>query len=39
MKNALKTAAGMAALSFVLAGCMSAPAPSPRLLAVESQSK
>lgn len=36
MKNALKTAAGMAALSFVLAGCMSAPAPSPRLLAAES---
>jgi outer membrane protein OmpA-like peptidoglycan-associated protein len=36
MKNALKSAAGMAALSFVLAGCASAPAPSPRLLAAES---
>ncbi len=36
MKFALKAAAGMAALSFVLAGCASAPAPSPRLLAAES---
>ena len=36
MKNALKSAAGMAALSFVLVGCASAPDPSPRLLAAES---
>ncbi len=36
MKNLLKTAAGMAALSFALVGCASAPEPSPRLLAAES---
>lgn len=36
MTFALKTAAGMAALSFALAGCASAPDPSPRLLAAES---
>jgi outer membrane protein OmpA-like peptidoglycan-associated protein len=36
MKNALKTAAGIAALTLALAGCMSAPEPSPRLLAAES---
>lgn len=34
-RHALKGAAGLAALSFVLAGCASAPAPSPRLLAAE----
>lgn len=34
-RRALKGAAGLAALSFVLAGCASAPAPSPRLLAAE----
>ncbi len=40
MKNALKAAAGMAAISLTLAatlgGCASAPNPSPRLLAAES---
>lgn len=36
MKNALKTAAGVAALALALSGCMSAPDPSPRLLAAES---
>jgi outer membrane protein OmpA-like peptidoglycan-associated protein len=36
MKNALKTAAGIAALTLALGGCMSAPDPSPRLLAAES---
>jgi len=36
MKNALKTAAGIAALALALGGCMSAPDPSPRLLAAES---
>ncbi len=35
MKHALKSAAAMAALSFALAGCASAPEPSPRLLAAE----
>lgn len=35
MTYALKTAAAMAALSFALAGCASAPDPSPRLLAAE----
>lgn len=35
MTFALKTAAGMAALSLALAGCMSTPEPSPRLLAAE----
>lgn len=35
MKSALKSAAAMAALSFILAGCASAPDPSPRLLAAE----
>ena len=36
MTFALKTAVGMAALSFALVGCASAPEPSPRLLAAES---
>jgi outer membrane protein OmpA-like peptidoglycan-associated protein len=36
MKNALKTAAGLAALSLALGGCMSTPTPSPRLIAAES---
>ena len=36
MKNALKTVAGIAALTLALGGCMSAPDPSPRLLAAES---
>jgi len=36
MTFALKTAVGMAALSFALVGCASAPDPSPRLLAAES---
>jgi outer membrane protein OmpA-like peptidoglycan-associated protein len=36
MKNALKTAAGIAALALALGGCASAPDPSPRLLAAES---
>lgn len=35
MTFALKTAAGMAAFSLALAGCMSTPEPSPRLLAAE----
>lgn len=35
MKYALKSAAAMAAFSFILAGCASAPEPSPRLLAAE----
>ena len=35
MKHLLKSAAAMAALSFALAGCASAPDPSPRLLAAE----
>jgi len=35
MKNALKAAAGIAALSFALGACASAPTPSPRLLAAE----
>jgi outer membrane protein OmpA-like peptidoglycan-associated protein len=35
MKHALKSAAAMAALSIALAGCASAPEPSPRLLAAE----
>jgi outer membrane protein OmpA-like peptidoglycan-associated protein len=35
MKYALKSAAAMAAFSFTLAGCASAPEPSPRLLAAE----
>jgi outer membrane protein OmpA-like peptidoglycan-associated protein len=35
MKNALKAAAGMAALSLALGGCMSTPDASPRLLAAE----
>jgi outer membrane protein OmpA-like peptidoglycan-associated protein len=35
MKRSLKTAAGLAALSFALGGCMSTPAASPRLLAAE----
>ncbi len=35
MTFSLKTAAGMAALSFTLAACASAPDPSPRLLAAE----
>lgn len=39
MKNALKTAAGIAALTLALGGCMSTPDPSPRLLAAESSLK
>jgi outer membrane protein OmpA-like peptidoglycan-associated protein len=35
MKNTLKLTAAVAALSLVLGGCMSAPAPSPRLLTAE----
>jgi outer membrane protein OmpA-like peptidoglycan-associated protein len=35
MKNALKTTAAIAALTFALAGCMSTPAPDPRLAAAE----
>ncbi|HEV7694077.1 MAG TPA: OmpA family protein [Hyphomonadaceae bacterium] len=35
MKNALKTTAAIAALTFTLAGCMSTPAPDPRLAAAE----
>ena len=35
MKNTLQAAAGLAAISFALAGCMSTPVPSPRLLAAE----
>ncbi len=35
MKNALKTTAAMAVLSFALAACMSTPDASPRLLAAE----
>lgn len=35
MKNALKAAAGLIAISFALAGCVSTPNPSPRLLAAE----
>lgn len=35
MKNLLKSAAATAALSLALGGCMSAPDPSPRLLAAE----
>ena len=35
MKYALKTAAGMVALSLALAGCASAPDPSPRLVTAE----
>jgi outer membrane protein OmpA-like peptidoglycan-associated protein len=37
MKNALKAAAGMAAISLALGGCMSTPDASPRLLAAEAQ--
>jgi outer membrane protein OmpA-like peptidoglycan-associated protein len=36
MKFALKSAAGLAAISLVLGACASAPDPSPRLLAAES---
>lgn len=36
MKNTLKSAAGVAAIALALSGCMSAPDPSPRLLAAES---
>ena len=35
MKNALKMAAGTAALALALGGCMSTPDPSPRLLTAE----
>ncbi|HOZ26216.1 MAG TPA: OmpA family protein [Hyphomonadaceae bacterium] len=35
MKNTLKAAAGIAALSLVLGACAAAPTPSPRLLAAE----